>query len=121
MSAVRRSVYLDSLRSIAIVAGIASHPAQAVGDVQRFAGGDIDGWMLSFFNQGGYGGHVFFFLSGYLLAIALWLRESRYSPWEVNKVILDQTAMQNISTVVDFFCCCRSKAVGFSRISWRME
>lgn len=69
MSAVRRSVYLDSLRSIAIVAVIASHSAQAVGDVQRFAGGDIDGWMLSFFNQGGYGVQVFFFLSGYLLAM----------------------------------------------------
>lgn len=69
MNSVPRSMYLDSLRSIAIVGVIAAHTAQAVGDIQRFGGGDIDGWLLSFFNQGGYGVQVFFFLSGYLLAM----------------------------------------------------
>lgn len=64
-----RVSYLDSLRAIAITAVIAAHSAQTVGGMQRSAGSDIDGWMLSFFNQGGYGVQVFFFLSGYLLAM----------------------------------------------------
>ena len=69
MTSFQRLMYLDSLRAIAIVGVIAAHTAQAVGDIQRFGGGDIDGWLLSFFNQGGYGVQVFFFLSGYLLAM----------------------------------------------------
>lgn len=64
-----RLSYLDSLRAIAIISVIAAHSAQMVGDIQRGSGSDIDGSLLSFFNQGGYGVQVFFFLSGYLLAM----------------------------------------------------
>jgi peptidoglycan/LPS O-acetylase OafA/YrhL len=64
-----RSHYLDSLRMLAIVGVVAAHTAQTVGSSQRAMGSGIDGWMLSFFNQGAYGVPVFFFLSGYLLAM----------------------------------------------------
>jgi peptidoglycan/LPS O-acetylase OafA/YrhL len=64
-----RVSYLDALRVTAIVGVISSHTAQTVGDIQRGSGGEIDGWLLSFFNQGAYGVQVFFFLSGFLLAM----------------------------------------------------
>jgi len=66
---LERSNFLDYLRSIAIIAVIGAHTAQTIGAIQRQAGSDIDGWLLSFFNQGAYGVQVFFFLSGYLLAM----------------------------------------------------
>ena len=64
-----RSHYLDALRMIAIVGVVSAHSAQTVGSSQRAVGSAIDSWMLSFFNQGAYGVPVFFFLSGYLLAM----------------------------------------------------
>lgn len=64
-----RVAYLDALRATAIVGVIAAHTAQSLGDIQRGSGAEIDAWLLSFFNQGGYGVQVFFFLSGFLLAM----------------------------------------------------
>lgn len=69
MTSSARLDYLDILRTIAIVSVVAAHSAQTIGDIQRGSGSDIDPWLLSFFNQGGYGVQVFFFLSGYLLAM----------------------------------------------------
>jgi peptidoglycan/LPS O-acetylase OafA/YrhL len=64
-----RSVFLDNLRAVAILGVVVAHSAQAVGGMQRTAGGEFDPWMQAFFNQGGYGVQVFFFLSGFLLAM----------------------------------------------------
>ena len=61
--------YFDSLRAVAIVSVIAAHSAQTIGSIQRASSSTIDSSLLSFFNHGGYGVQVFFFLSGYLLAM----------------------------------------------------
>jgi len=60
-----RNVFLDNLRAVAILGVVVAHSAQAVGGMQRTAGGEFDPWMQAFFNQGGYGVQVFFFLSGF--------------------------------------------------------
>ena len=64
-----RSQHLDALRMIAIVGVVSSHTVLTVGSIQSAVGSDIDPWMHSFFMQGAFGVPVFFFLSGYLLAM----------------------------------------------------